>query len=138
MESWPSAHEEPETCALASGGSVTTDRNLATPGAIEEDPYRQVLREVLESMLDSRGHEEEIAWPERVPPAVVKEDAAPMDDDVDLVLLVRRRLALARHESPERELGVEGAPLQDPDGVLAREARDVPLSIGNMDHAAAR
>jgi hypothetical protein len=43
---------------------------------VEDDPHGEVLGKVLEPMLGPRGDEQQVARPERVPPAVVEEDAA--------------------------------------------------------------
>jgi len=50
--------------------------------------HGEVVAEVLEAMLGAGGHEQKIARLERVAPAVVQENAAAADDDVDFVLRV--------------------------------------------------
>jgi len=72
--------------------------DLASPGAVEDHPHGEVLAEVLETMLGPCGHEQKIARLERVPLAVVKQDAPAADDDVDLVLRMRRLLVRGRRE----------------------------------------
>src|SRR5262249_29799317 len=111
-------------------------RNLATTGAVEDDPHGEVLGKVLEAMLGSRSHEQEIARPERVPLAVMKEDAAAADDNVNLVLGVRRRRPRERRKATEREHGLQGAALQKADGVLARRAGNTRLGLGKADDLA--
>jgi hypothetical protein len=64
-------------------------RNLTTTRAIKNAPHGEVVADVLELMLDSRSHEQEIACLEWFPFAVVKQDTPPSDDDVNFVLLVR-------------------------------------------------
>ena len=87
-------------------------------------------------MLGSRSHEQKIARLERVPLAVMKEDAAATEDDVNLVLGVRSRRPRQRGEATEREHGLQGAALQHAHRVLAGGARETRLSLGKMDHTA--
>jgi hypothetical protein len=62
---------------------------LSTARAIENSVHCEVFGDVLELMLDASSHEQEVAWLECLPLAVVKQDAFPSDDDIKLVLLVR-------------------------------------------------
>jgi hypothetical protein len=107
--------------------------DLATTGAIEDNPHGEVLGKVLETMLGSRSHEQKVACLEWVPLAIVKEDTSAADDDVDLVLCVRNLLVRGHREG---EFYIKGAALQKADGVLARGARDTRLSLSNTDHTA--
>src|SRR5262245_52764586 len=87
-------------------------------------------------MLGPRGDEQQVARPERVPLAVVKEDAAAADDDVNLVLGVRRRRPRQRGEAAEGNHGLQGAALHHADRLLTGGAGDTRLSLGETDHTA--
>src|SRR5262245_65906883 len=89
-------------------------------------------------MLGSRGHEQEIARPERVPLAVMEEDAAAADDNVNLVLGVRGRRPRERREAAEREHGLQGAALQHADGVLTRRTGNPRPGLVKTDDLATR
>src|SRR5262249_23536144 len=62
-----------------------------------------------------------------------KQNASPANDDVNLVLFMRRLFIRARW-CPE--FHVEGAALQNADGALAGGGRDACLSLGKTDHTA--
>src|SRR5262245_39760200 len=78
----------PRACAIA---RFVLRGHIAAARTVEDHPHGEVLCKILETMLDSRGHEEKIAWPESVSLAVVEEDAAATDDDVNFVLRVGSR-----------------------------------------------
>jgi hypothetical protein len=63
---------------------------LAPGRTVEDHPNGEILAEVLEMVVGSRGDEEAIAWLERFSLAVVEQDALTAYDDVDLILFVRR------------------------------------------------
>jgi len=108
-------------------------RDLAARGAIEDHPHGEVLSKVLEPMLDSRCYEQQVARLEGMPLAVVKEDAAAADDDVELVLGVRRLLIRGYRK---RELYVQGTALQKAERVFARGTWDPRLRLSKMNHMA--
>jgi hypothetical protein len=85
-------------------------------------------------MLDSGGHEQKVAGLEWVPLAIVKQNASAANDDVNLVLCVRRLFIRARGR---REFYVGAAASQKADGALAVGTRDAHLSFRETDHAAA-
>jgi hypothetical protein len=85
--------------------------DLTATGAVEYNPHGEVLGKVLETMLGSRSHEQKVACLERVPLAIVTEDASAADDDVDLVLCVRSLLVRGHRKG---ELYVKGATLRVP------------------------
>jgi len=98
--------------------------DLATMRAVKYTPQGEVLGNVLELMLGPRSHEQEVAGLEPVPLAVVNEYSSAANDEVNLVLCMRRLLARAQREAKGY---IKSATLQDHDGALAREARDNPL-----------
>jgi hypothetical protein len=106
---------------------------LAAARAIENAPHCEVLCNVLELMLDTGSHEQEVAWLEWLALAVVKENASASQDDVKLVLLVR---CLWDGALRDGERDIESATLQNDGGVIAGGTRDTRLSVGKMDHSA--
>jgi hypothetical protein len=82
---------------------------LAALLAVENDPHSRVLGKVLEMVLGSSSHEQQVACLECVSLAVVNEDASPTDDDIEFILCVRRLLVRSYRQG---ELHVEGAALQ--------------------------
>src|SRR5262249_7707159 len=106
-------------------------RDLAAAGPVEDPPHQEVVAKIFKPMVGPGGHEKEVAGLEGVPLAIVKQDATAANDDVDLVLCVRRLLIRARRR-PEDD--VEGAAAQNTDGALA--GRDPRLGLGKADHTA--
>src|SRR5262245_35884370 len=88
-------------------------------------------------MFGSRGHEQEVACFERISLAVMKQDAAAAEDDVDLGAVVRGRWPWERGEAAEGAHRLQGAVLQHAHRVLAGGAGDARLSLGKTDHTAA-
>src|SRR5262245_30683383 len=107
--------------------------NLATTGAVEDTPHKEVIAEVFKSMFGCGGHEKKVPRLKPVPLAIVKQNASPANHDVDLVLFVRRLLVRACRCT---EFHVEGAALQNDDGALAGRVRDPGLSLSKTDHTA--
>jgi hypothetical protein len=91
--------------------------DLATTGAVEDTPHKEVIAEVFKPMFGCGGHEKKVAGLEWIPLAVVKQNAPPANYEIYLVLLVRRLFIRARG-GPEHY--VEGAALQNADRALAR------------------
>src|SRR4029450_2884862 len=89
-------------------------------GAIEYSPHEQVVAEVFEVMVDSGGYEEKVTRLERISHAIVEQDASTADDDVDLVLCMRRLFVGACRR---RELHVERAVAEN--ALATRSAFDV-------------
>jgi hypothetical protein len=107
--------------------------DLATRRAVEDDPDGEVVGEVLEPVLNSRGHEDEVSGFERIATAIVKEHAPAPHDDVDLVLDMRR-LAVWGHRQGKQ--CPDSAALHDCYEVRARRPRDALLGFGKREHAA--
>jgi hypothetical protein len=107
--------------------------DLATMGAVKYAPQGQIVISVLELMLGPRSHEQDVAWLERVPLVVVNEHSPAANDEVNLVLCVRRLLARAQREGKGY---VKRTTPQDHDGALAHRARDTRLSLGKADNTA--
>ena len=93
---------------------------------MEDDPYREVVAKILEMVLDARGHEKEIARFERRPLAVVREHTSSADDDIHLVLRMRR-LAIRSHRAGKLDL--ERAALEQAHGVLAGGTGDIAFGF---------
>jgi hypothetical protein len=102
-------------------------------GTVKYTPQGEILGNVLELMLGTRGHEQEVAGFEPIPLSVVNEHSSAANDEVNLVLCVRRLLARGQRETKGY---VKSATLQDHDGALARGARDTRLSLGKTDNTA--
>ncbi len=86
-------------------------------------------------MLDARCDEEQIAGVERLAVAVVAQDAATADDDVHLILRVRRlTVRCDRH----REKGARSPALQNIDEMRARRPGDLRFRVDEVEHAAAK
>jgi hypothetical protein len=114
--------------------SGTLGWDLASTGAVENNPHNQVIAEGFESMLGSGGHEQKVAWLEWVPLAIVKQNPSAANDNVNLVLCVRRLLI---RTGGRREFYFEGAAPQKADRALALGARNAHLTFRETDHAAA-
>jgi hypothetical protein len=71
-------------------------------------------------VLNPGRHEQQVAGPERIVPAIVNENASAADDNVNLILDMRC-LAIGRHG--DREFHVKRAALQNENGALARGTR---------------
>jgi hypothetical protein len=108
--------------------------DLATRGTVKYAPQGQIVASVLELMLGRRSHEQDVARLERIPLAVVNEHPPAANDEVNLVLRVRRLLARAQREGKGY---VKWATPQDHDGVLTRGSRDTRSSLGKADNTAA-
>lgn len=109
-------------------------RDFATIVAIKYPPHGKVLDHVVELVLDPGSHEEEVARFEPVLLAVMNEHSPAANDEVNLVLCMRR--LLFRNES-EGKGYVKGATLQDRDGALPA-APGIPRSrLGKTNHTAA-
>ena len=87
-------------------------------------------------MLNSSSDEYEVPWLEWIPLAVVVENTSTSNDNVNLVLCVRSRWPWQWRETAEREHGLQGAALENSDGMLACWTWYSFLSVGNMDHSA--
>jgi hypothetical protein len=105
--------------------------HLSTKWAVEDNPYGEVLGEVLETVLGSSSDEHNVAGLECISLALVPQDSSAAHDKVDLVLCMRS-LLVRRHR--ERELEGEAAALQDTDGVLTGGTRYTCLHVRQMDH----
>jgi hypothetical protein len=101
--------------------------------AVKYTPQGQIVGSVLELMLDPCSHEQEVACLEPVPLAVVNQYSSAANDEVNLVLCMRRLLARAQREAKRY---VKSATPQDHDGALACGARDIRLSFGKTDNKA--
>jgi len=84
-------------------------------------------------VFDSRSHEQQVAWPERIALAIVKEHTAAANDEINLVLWVRCLLARAGRE---REGDIQRAALENANSVLAPGTGYAGLSLGETNHAA--
>src|SRR5258708_4170842 len=94
-------------------------RGITAFRTIEDDPYREVVRELLEAMLDSGGHEQQVARREGMALRAVHELAAARHDHVDLVAGVRLlRIGAARRV----ELDAQRSALEGDREALARGA----------------
>lgn len=108
-------------------------RDLATAGTVEHAPKREILGEIFIVMRGARSDEQQITCLERVPLAIVNENALAANDGVNLILRVRR---LSVRRLGQSELYVEAATLQDEYRALARGTRDTLLSLDKSDHTA--
>ena len=80
-------------------------------------------------MFDTRRYEHEIAGPKRIASAVVSEHSSTANDEVDLVLRVRRlRARLLRNG----ESNIQWASPKSADSVLGRRYRR--LSLGDAEN----
>jgi hypothetical protein len=101
--------------------------------SVKYAPQGQIVGSVLKLMLGPRGHEQDVARLERVPLAVVKEESSPSNDEVKLVLYVRRLLARALRDGKGY---IKRATPQDHNGVLARGAGDTRLTLDKTHNTA--
>src|SRR5262245_35654778 len=104
--------------------------NLAAGRPVKDPPHGKILRNVLNLMLGSRSHEQQVARVEQIPLAVVEEDSATANDKINLILSVRCLLSRVQREGKSY---IQRAALEDDNGVLARGARDTCLSLGKVD-----
>jgi DNA replication protein DnaC len=102
--------------------------------AVEDDPHGEVVSEILEPVLDSRGHEQEVSGFEPVSAAIVKQDTVAAHNDGDLVLRMWR---LAIRGYRQREQRPDRAALHDIDKLRAGGPRDQLLGFRQRDHSAA-
>jgi hypothetical protein len=72
---------------------------------VKYTPQSQIVGSVLKLVLGPGGYEQDVAWLELVPLAVVKEESSPANDEVKLVLRVRRLLARAPREGKATSRG---------------------------------
>jgi hypothetical protein len=96
------------TMSLPVRTPCSVHRYLTAFSAVEDAPYRKVFGERFESVLDSRGDEQQIACFEGVALAIMEENASATNDDVDFVL---RMWSLFVRRHGEGKLYVAGAPL---------------------------
>jgi hypothetical protein len=101
--------------------------------SVKYAPQGQIVGSVLKLLLGPGGDEQDVARLERLPPVLVKEDTSPANNEVDLVLRVRRLLPRALRDGKGY---IKGAAPQNHDGVLACGSGDTRLSIGKTHHAA--
>lgn len=80
-------------------------------------------------MLDPRSHEKEVAGLKHVPFAIVNENSSATNDEVDLILCVRRLPARAHREG---EGYIQGAMPKGDDSMLSR--RYLHLGRGNAEN----
>jgi hypothetical protein len=106
-------------------------RYFAAGGSKENAPHQQVVAETFESMVNSRRDEQEVAWLEGVPLAVVKQAAPAASDDVDFILVVRR--LFVRAGGPAKHYVKRAAP-EDADGALTR--RNAAFNFGKSHDTA--
>jgi len=97
----------------------------------EHTPQSEVLGNVLKLMLGPRSYEEDVTRLKRVPPAIMNKHSSAADDNVNLVLCVRRLFLL---EYRECERDIKGAPLPNTGRALA--CGDAGLSFGKTDDTA--
>jgi len=64
-------------------------RLLAALGAIEDDPDHGIVGKVLEAVVDSRGHKENVTGPEWMALSAIPKSSASLHHDVNLVFGVR-------------------------------------------------
>jgi hypothetical protein len=76
--------------------------------AVEHPPKSEILGNVPQLMLSARSYEYDVTCLKRIPLAIMNKHTSPPDDDVYLVLCVRR-LVLRWHRKCERD--IEGATL---------------------------
>ena len=99
-------------------GHIASSRShLAALRAVKHTPYREILGNVIELMFDSRSHKQEVARLKRVPFAIMNKHSSTANDEVNLVLRVRRLLARAHREG---EGYIQRTTPKDADGVLTR------------------
>lgn len=106
--------------------------HFTSAGSVEHTPHEQIVAKVLESMLSCGPHEKQVAGLKWIALAVVKQDTATANRDVQLVLFVWSLLIGARRCA---EAHIERAALQDVDGALAGGYPS--LGLGEMQHIAA-
>ena len=75
------------SCEVLSG---SLHSNLAAVWAIEHYPYCKIVGVVLEPVLDSGSHKQKVARLESVPLSIVEQNTSAANNDVDLVLRMRR------------------------------------------------
>src|SRR5580765_5962500 len=97
-----------QTRVAESGFSQLLLCDLATSRPVEYTPQGEILGKVLVMMLNSRSHEQKVPCLERVPLAIVNENSSAANDDINLVLYVRRLLVRGHGEG---EFYVKGATL---------------------------
>jgi hypothetical protein len=105
--------------------------DLAAFGTIKHPPYRGVLGNILELMLGSRSHEQEIARLKRVPPPIVQKHSPAANDEVDLILCVWRLRARAHRKG---KCHIQGATPKGNDCMLRR--KDFFPGLGNTKNTA--
>jgi len=106
--------------------------DLAALGTVKYTPHREILGKVLELMLDSRSHEEEVARLKRVPFAIMNKQPSTANDEVNLILCVRRLPARVHRDG---EGYIQRTPPKCGDGVLGR--RYLRLGLGNVEDTTA-
>lgn len=108
-------------------------RNLATGRPVKHAPHGKILGNVLDLVLDSGSHEQEVTCLERFTLTIVQEHSPATNDEVNLVLRVWGLLARALRKGKGY---IQRATLEDDNGVLARGSWDTCLSLNKTDHPA--
>ena len=103
--------------------------DLAALGTVKYTPYRKILGSVLELMLDPGSHEQKVAGLKHVPFAIVNEHSSAANDEVNLVLCVRRLRARAHRE---QESHIQRATPKGDDSMLRR--RYLRLCLGKAEN----
>ena len=103
--------------------------DLAALGTVKYTPYRKILGSVLELMLDPRSHELKVAGLKHVPFAIVNEHSSAANDEVNLVLCVRR---LRARTCGEGKGYIQRATPKGDDSML--RGRYLRLGLGNAEN----
>jgi len=109
-------------------------RQLAAGRTVEDHPDRKVVAELFETVFGSRGDEQAIARLERIASAIVEQDASTGDDDVDLVLRMRR--LPVRWKRARGKFHLESAASQDRRRALTGRTGNARLRVGDVHDAA--
>jgi hypothetical protein len=107
--------------------------HLAATSTVEYPPQRKIVSKLLVVMFDPRGHNQDIARLKRISPTTVDENSPATNNDVDLVLHVRR-LPIRGHG--HREPYVQSATLQNEDSSFTGGTGDSGLCLSKIDHTA--
>ena len=96
------------TVSLAVRTPCSVRRYLTAFSAVKNAPYREVFGERFESVLDSCGNEQQVAYFEGIALAIMEENASATSNDVDFIL---RMWGLFVRWHGEGELDIAGASL---------------------------
>jgi hypothetical protein len=107
--------------------------HLAATSTVEYPPQRKIVSKLLVVMFGPRGHNQDIARLERISPTTVDENSPATNNDVDLVLHVRR-LPIRGHG--HREPYVQSATVQNEDSSFTGGTGDSGLCLSKTDHTA--